>query len=387
MAISAAEADSVRGNAPPTPGVDVREGEDGSWVRLSGPWNLRALEGRGEALRSRLAEAGGNAGWDLSEIEVMDHAGALFLWHAWGRRMADPIHVRPEHEALFSRLKAAPTPKLHRLPLRTRWLEPVRALGRTLITFAEHVVGAIVLLGYVTLDVIHLVRRPSTIPWKEISANVFRTGTQALGITALVGFLVGVVLSYLTAQQLRTFGAEAYIVNLLGVAIIRELGPVLAAILLAGRSGSAMTAQIGVMRVTEELDALAVMGVPHTVRLVLPRMIALAISMPLLILWTDAIALVGGMMSAQLQLGLDFRHFLASLPGAVPIPNLYLGLAKGVVFGMLIALIACHFGLRIKPNTESLGVGTTNSVVSAITVVIIVDAVFAVMFSDVGSFL
>jgi phospholipid/cholesterol/gamma-HCH transport system permease protein len=228
------------------------------------------------------------------------------------------------------------------------------------------------------------VRRPGEIPWREISANLYRTGTQALGITALVGFLVGVVLSYLSAQQLKSFGADVFIVNLLGIAVIRELGPVLAAILVAGRSGSAMTAQIGVMRVTEELDALAVMGIPHTQRLVLPKMIALAIAMPLLILWTDAIALIGGMVSAQLQLGIDYRHFIASLPDAVPTANLWLGLGKGVVFGLLIALIACHFGLRIQPNTESLGIGTTNSVVTSITVVIIVDAIFAVMFSDIG---
>jgi phospholipid/cholesterol/gamma-HCH transport system permease protein len=173
---------------------------------------------------------------------------------------------------------------------------------------------------------------------------------------------------------------------LLGIAIIRELGPVLAAILVAGRSGSAMTAQIGVMRVTEELDALAVMGIPHTLRLVLPKMIALAIAMPLLVLWTNAVALIGGMVSAQVQLGIDYRHFISSLPEAVPIANLWLGLGKGVVFGILIALIACHFGLRIKPNSESLGIGTTNSVVTAITVVILVDAVFAIAFSDIGIF-
>jgi phospholipid/cholesterol/gamma-HCH transport system permease protein len=147
-----------------------------------------------------------------------------------------------------------------------------------------------------------------------------------------------------------------------------------------------MTAQIGVMRVTEELDALAVMGIPHTVRLVLPKMLALAIAMPLLILWTNAIALVGGMVSAQVQLGIDYRHFISNLPDAVPIANLWLGLGKGIVFGILIALLACHFGLRIKPNTESLGIGTTSSVVTAITVVILVDAVFAIMFSDVGIF-
>jgi phospholipid/cholesterol/gamma-HCH transport system permease protein len=216
--------------------------------------------------------------------------------------------------------------------------------------------------------------------------GIYHIGAQALGITALVGFLVGVVLSYLTGEQLRIYGAEIFIINLLGVSIIRELGPVLAAILIAGRSGSAMTAQLGVMRVTEELDAMQVMGIPHTVRLILPKMIALAIAMPLIILWTDAVALFGGMMAAQVQLGLDYRFFLSALPEAVPLANLWLGLGKGVVFGLLIALVACHFGLRIEANTESLGQGTTSSVVTAITVVIIVDAVFAVMFSSVGVF-
>jgi phospholipid/cholesterol/gamma-HCH transport system permease protein len=255
-----------------------------------------------------------------------------------------------------------------------------------MLNFVDNVKEAVMLLGRLSLDSSYLFRHPGHIPWREISANVYRTGAQALGITALVGFLVGIVLSYLSAQQLRSFGADIYIVNLLGISVIRELGPVLAAILVAGRSGSAITAQIGVMRVTEELDALAVMGVPHTLRLVLPKIVALAIAMPLLILWTDALALIGGMASAQLQLGLDYRHFISSLPDAVPIANLWLGLGKGVVFGILIALVACHFGLRIKPNTESLGAGTTNSVVSAITVVILVDAVFAIMFSDIGVF-
>lgn len=333
-------------------------------------------------MQARLAQYGKDTQWDLSDVSAMDHAGALLLWRAWGRRMADAVEMRPEQAPLFEHLEL---PSAFKLPRRRRaWSGPVVALGRTMLAFAGHVTGALVLLGQVSLDALTLARHPARIPWREVSANVYRTGAQALGITALVGFLVGVVLSYLSAQQLKSFGADVFIVNLLGIAVIRELGPVLAAILVAGRSGSAMTAQIGVMRVTEELDALAVMGIPHTLRLVLPKIVALAIAMPLLILWTDAVALAGGMLSAQIQLGLDFRYFISSLPDAVPIANLWLGLGKGAVFGILIALLACHFGLRIKPNTESLGLGTTNSVVTAITVVIIVDAVFAIMFSDIG---
>jgi phospholipid/cholesterol/gamma-HCH transport system permease protein len=358
--------------------------DGGSRVELSGPWNLAALGQRLPQLRPRLVEYALDVGcsWDLSAVTVLDHAGALLLWQAWGRRRAPRLILRPEHESLFDDIakpRELPAPPLD-------WWATTVALGQEVIGLLDHLVGATALLGQVMIDAAGLVRRPHEIPWREISASIFRTGAQALGITAIVGFLVGVVISYLSAQQLKQFGADIYIVNLVGVSVIRELGPVLAAVLIAGRSGSAMTAQLGVMRVTEELDAMTVMGIPHTVRLVLPRMIALALSMPLLVLWTNVVAILGGMLAAQAELGIDYRFFLSRLPEVVPIANLWLGLGKSVVFGALIALIACHFGLRIKPNTESLGAGTTQSVVIAITTVIIVDAIFAVMFSDVGVF-
>ncbi len=351
-------------------------------IELIGAWNLAALGQRLPQLRSRLAEYAldVSCSWDLTAVTVLDHAGALLLWRAWGRRRAPRLILKPEHESVFDNL--AKPRELPQPPL-DLWATTT-ALGQKVIGLLDHLFGATALLGQVMIDAAGLVRRPREIPWREISASIFRTGAQALGITAIVGFLVGVVISYLSAQQLKQFGADIYIVNLVGVSVIRELGPVLAAVLIAGRSGSAMTAQIGVMRVTEELDAMTVMGIPHTVRLVLPRMIALAISMPFLVLWTNVIAILGGMLAAQTELNIDYRFFLSRLPEVVPIANLWLGLGKSLVFGAVIALIACHFGLRIKPNTESLGAGTTQSVVIAITTVIIVDAIFAVMFADVG---
>ena len=351
-------------------------------VEVVGAWNLRSLEPMMADMSARLAQAPRDALWDLRGVTRLDHAGAMMLWRVWGYQRAAKLTLRPEHEIIFTHLKLVSATPVE-APARDR-LAFVVAIGAQVLSLWEHVVGVVRLLGAVTLNFFEIVRHPSRIPWKEISANVYRTGTQALGITALVGFLVGVVLSYLTGQQLKTFGADIFIVNLLGVAIVRELGPVLAAILIAGRSGSAMTAQLGVMRVTEEIYAMAVMGIPHTLRLVLPKMLALAIAMPLIVLWTDAIALFGGMVAAQAELGLGMRYFLSALPEAVPVANLWLGLAKGVVFGLLIALLACHYGLRIEPNTESLGAGTTRSVVAAITIVIVVDAIFAVMFSHVG---
>ena len=320
--------------------------------------------------------------WDLSQIARMDHIGAQMFWNAWGKKRPAQLILAPQQEDLFRRIEEAGKKE----PPRTRQqrVNMVMRLGFALLVFFEHLRGFIKLIGQVMQDTWRFIKRPQAGPWREISANIYHAGFQALGITAIVGFLIGVVLSYLSAQQLRMFGGDMYLVNILGMSVIRELGPLLAAILVAGRSGSSITAQLGVMRVTEELDAMLVMGISHGFRLILPKVLALAISMPLLVVWTDSMALIGGMVSAKIELGLSGRYFLQKLPAAVPLANYVIGLLKGVTFGMLIALVSCHFGLRIKPNTESLGKGTTTSVVTAITVVILADAVFAIVFNGVG---
>ncbi|WP_256324062.1 MULTISPECIES: ABC transporter permease [Nitrosospira] len=350
---------------------------------LAGNYTLANLGQRLHTLPAELVAyaADTELRWDLTGIEQMDDAGAVLLWRAWGSRRPSHLLLRPEHERLFNRMKEAPAPSA---PVPRDLLWPITNLGKAFFLLWEHLTGLVMLIGQMLLDVIYLAGHPAHIPWREISANLYRTGAQALGITALVGFLIGIVLSFLSARQLQTFGADIFIINILGVSIIRELGPMLAAILVAGRSGSSMTAQLGVMRVTEELDALTVMGIPHSLRLILPKVMALGIAMPLVVLWTSAVALVGGMVVAEIQLGLSYQFFLNKLQDVVPVANLWLGLGKGVVCGMMIALVSCHFGLRIKSNTESLGEGTTNSVVTAITVVIIIDAIFAVVFSNVG---
>jgi phospholipid/cholesterol/gamma-HCH transport system permease protein len=317
--------------------------------------------------------------WNLSAISSLDHIGAQLLWNSWGKKRPSHLILLPAQEAFFKRLEIANSLAIPKRP-KVR-LTSVMRLGSLVIGFFIHLFSFTALLGQLVLDCIQMARHPLRAPWKEISANIYQMGFRALGITALVGVLIGVVLSYLSAQQLRTFGGDIYLVNILGMSVIRELGPMLAAILVAGRSGSSITAQLGVMRVTEELDAMLVMGIPPGLRIILPKVIALAIAMPLIVIWTDAMALIGGMISADFILGMSPRFFLQKLPEVVPIINFYIGLGKGVTFGAAIALVACHFGLLIKPNTESLGQGTTTSVVSAITVVIILDAVFAIVFS------
>jgi phospholipid/cholesterol/gamma-HCH transport system permease protein len=351
-------------------------------VCLEGEWTLAALTPGIADIRRHLAHHG-EARWDLSGIVRLDSFGAMLLWRAWGHRLPEGLQLPIALENHFTRLA-----QIDRVPSgrRARFgpLDALAALGRLSFTFSSHVTDFIALIGRLLIDIGYLLLRPREWPLKEFSANLHKVGVRAMPVSALVGFLIGVVLSYLSALQLKAFGADIYIVNILGMGIIRELGPVLVSVLVAGRSGSAMTAQLGVMRVTEEVDALTVMGISRYVRLVLPKVMALSVAMPLLVLWTSAMALLGGMVSAELQLGLSYGYFIEALPKAVPASNLIIALAKGGVFGILIALVACHFGLRVKPNTESLSANTTASVVTSITTVILVDAVFAIATRSIG---
>lgn len=359
---------------------------DHATATAAGSWQVRALANPGAmaAISTALRTAGKEktVHWDLSQIAALDYIGAQLLWNAWGKQRPAQLTLAPQHEDFFRRLEEV-GPLALKIPPKQHWYA-LASLLQIKHNLLDHLVGFISLIGQLVMDLGRFTKEVQRGPWKEISANIFHTGYQALGITALVGFLIGVVLSYLSAQQLHQFGGDIFLVNILGMSVIRELGPLLAAILVAGRSGSSITAQLGVMRVTEELDAMLVMGLPHGYRLIMPKVIALAISMPLLVIWTDAMALIGGMVAANIELGLSYKYFIRELPDAVSLANYWIGLGKGVVFGSLIALVACHFGLRIKANTESLGAGTTISVVSAITIVILADAVFAIVFSEVG---
>jgi phospholipid/cholesterol/gamma-HCH transport system permease protein len=366
------------------PSLTVFTSDEGdSWVKLSGSWNLRNLV-LAPDLQSKISLNAVNSAiyWDLRDIDALDSVAALMIWEAWGEKIPGQLQIKPEHQCLFDRWQSQILPITE--PCESGFSLFFNAIWQMIHGFWLQFLDIVILIGQLTLDVNYLVRHPRAIPQAEISITIYEAGVRALGITALVGFLIGVVLSYLSALQLKTFGAEIYIIDILGLSIIRELGPLLAAILVAGRSGSAMTAQLGIMRVTEELDALSAMGISHSLRLILPKVLALMIVMPLLSAWTSASALLGGMFSAQNTLDISYQQFFLKLPNVVPLINVFIGLGKGLVFGVMIALIACHFGFRIKPNTESLGVETTNSVVASITVVIMIDAVFAILFMGIG---
>lgn len=352
---------------------------------IKGDWSVQSLSARGQVTKryAQLKALPRVSQWDITQMGHLDSVGAQMLFNVWGGQLPANLNASPAQRDLLNKVASGqnnnplPNPPINW----TRWLE---SIGQGTYVALVHGRALAALLGQILIDFMAFVGAPRYGPWREISAQIFRAGTQAVGITALVGFLIGVVLSYLSGQQLAMFGAGHFIVNLLGVAVVRELGPVLAAIIVAGRSGSAITAQIGVMRVTQELDAMTVMGIAPSQRLILPRVIALALVMPLLILWTNTLALIGGMYAAKFDLGISPQWFISQLPTAIGITNYWIGCIKGLVFGAWIALVACHFGLRIEPNTESLGKGTTASVVTAITGVILIDALFAVLLDELG---
>jgi len=362
-------------------------------VSLRGAWTAARLTAGGRhgdwrRIARDLHDLPDGAAWDLRGAQAFDHLAALTLWRHWGRRWPERVEASDDQRALLARVAAeddaadaagAPRQK----PVRAFWLG-VDRLGLAVIAALDELRDALALLGQLLLDALRLAAHPGKGPWRDFSGHLYRIGAQALPITALVGFLIGVVLAYLMSAVLRQFGAEAFVVDILGLALIRELGPLLAAVLVAGRSGSSITAQIGVMRVTEELDAMRVLGIPTGFRLVLPRALALALAMPLMAVWTTLAALVGGMLVADVTLGIAPRYFFVELPKAVSAANLWLAVGKSAVFGLAIALIGCHYGLRVKPDTASLGQGTTASVVAAITAVILINALFAVLFKNVG---
>jgi phospholipid/cholesterol/gamma-HCH transport system permease protein len=368
----------------PTPHIEQVTSDSGGVARLLGEWTAGQF-GKPrlvQHLRTLLPVPRPEQGWDLREAGQLDHVGAQLLWDHWQRQWPQRLELLPAQHAVLERVAqyTMDPPARRRAGLRELYLD----FGGAILRVLGQLRAFVRLIGQLTLNLLQLARAPHEAPWRDLSGHLYRFGASALPITALVGFLIGVVLAYLTSQQLRQFGADAYIVNILGIALVRELGPMLAAILVAGRSGSAITAQIGVMRVTEELDAMRVMGISHSFRLVMPRAIGLALTMPLISAWTTVCGLLGGMLAADLSLGISPLFFVKALPDAVHVHNLLLATIKSVFFGILIALIGCHFGLRVKPNTQSLGQGTTASVVTAITVVILVDALFAVLFSSVG---
>jgi len=349
-----------------------------------GDWRLNnatALDGRISGLK------GAARAVDATQIEYLDAAGALLLLHAAGRLSVEPgsIELRDEHRALVEVIvEALDRDNERETEPPSLWREWLAAIGRGIAGAGGNLR---LLLGFVGLA---LARLATTLPrpsqWR-VTPMVFhmqQSGLNALPLTALLAFLIGAVVAYLGATVLRDFGAELLVVDLITYAFLREFGVLLTAILLAGRTASAFTAQIGTMKSREEIDAMRTLGLDPIVLLVLPRLLALLLVLPILALLATLAGFAGGLAVSALSLGIEPDMFLSRVREAVTLQHYLVGLIKAPLFAATIALIGCLEGFKVAGTAQSVGERTTSAVVQSITLVIVIDALAAIFFMELG---
>jgi phospholipid/cholesterol/gamma-HCH transport system permease protein len=258
------------------------------------------------------------------------------------------------------------------------WLQ---ATGSASLAAAAQAWALLQFVGETSLAALGSLRHPGRIRWRPVAFNIRSAGLDALPIVGLLAFLLGVVVAYQGAGQLRTYGANIFVADLVGLSMLREFAPLITAIIVAGRSGSAYAAQIGTMVVTEEMDALRTIGIAPQELLVLPKLLALAIALPLLTVFADALGVMGGMLMAQVRLGVGYGEFLDRFVKAVAVRDYLIGVLKAPVFAAIIVLVGCFQGFRTRGGADSVGQQTTRAVVQSIFLVIVADALFSVAFS------
>ena len=369
------------------PDADARiEVADGG-VRCSGAWTVGRIAHLEERLERGAWPRGAGIALDGSAVTAMDTAGAWLVRRLLRTLERDGIRVslhglRPEHAALLEMVDAidvgaasapgagAPT-SLERIGMFAR--DTALQLFETLA-----------FIGEVARSAFRSVSRPARIRWKTVLYNVRTAGFDALPICGLLCFLMGIVIAYQGATQFRRYGANIFVADLVALAMLRELSPMLTAIIVAGRSGSAYAAQIGTMKVTEEIDALRTVGIAPIDLLVLPKILALVIALPLLTVYADVLGVVGGMVMARSELGVSYPDFIDRVQHALYLSDFLVGIGKAPVFAVIIAVVGCFQGFQVAGDAESVGRRTTISVVQSIFLVVVVDSLFSVVFNFLG---
>jgi phospholipid/cholesterol/gamma-HCH transport system permease protein len=269
----------------------------------------------------------------------------------------------------------------HRLPL---WERVPGVVGKQIFAARAGAYGVVAFFGQILIGAANLLRYPGRFPIRALVHQMELVGVSALPIIGLMSFLIGIVIAQQGSVQLEQFGAEALTVNLVGRITLRELGVLMTAIMVAGRSGSAFAAQLGTMKLTEEIDAMRTIGISPIEALVIPRIMAATFMMILLGFYASLMAIIGGAVVGEFALGIPFFTFLMRIQEVVPTHDLWVGLIKAPVFGLIVALAGCYNGLQVRGNSEEVGKRTTMAVVSAIFAVIVLDAFFAVFFTEIG---
>ncbi len=356
-------------------------------IVLSGAWTARGLGTMAQALETLQIRSTKQVLADGAGIESMDTAGAWVLHKLLLRLEGEGVAVewrglRPE----FTKLMEVVAQQLadqagQSKPLVSPPQSVFEQVGRSAAAAYEQVVALLGFIGETAYALAGSFAHPARLRWRPILFNIRSAGFDALPIVGLLSFMLGIVVAYQGADQLRQYGANIFVADLVGLSMLREFAPLITAIIIAGRSGSAYAAQIGTMAVTEEIDAMRTIGIAPLEMLVLPKLIALVIVLPLLTVFADVLGVFGGMIMAKTQLGISYSEFVDRFTKAVSVTSFLIGIGKAPVFAAVIAMIGCFQGFRTHGGADSVGLQTTRSVVQSIFLVIVADALFSVAFS------
>ena len=367
----------------------IAGGSGASTVAAGGLWDIRHAAELDALLGRWQPPSADSFAIDAAEIESLDTAGAWLLHRTIAQAEAAGARVvvtglKPEHEILLAQVEANDVPMVAAPKPPSSLTALVLRLGAATDGAVREGLGFVAFLGLVVAVLVRTLARPARLRLTSLVYHMEATGLNALPIVGLISFLIGVVLAYQGATQLQRFGAELFVVNLIAVSVLREIGILLTAIVVAGRSGSAFTAQIGSMKVREEVDAMRTLGLDPVEVLVLPRILALVLTLPLLAFFSAMMGLLGGGLMSWLALGIQPGLFVERLNDAVSIWSFWVGIIKAPFFALLIGVVGCYEGFQVSGSAESVGRRTTKSVVEAIFLVIVADAVFSIFFAVVG---
>lgn len=362
--------------------LELRPG--GSWIAA----NVTALERLSDGVAPQL-DRSGTVKLDLAELRELDTLGAWLL-EKMSRRAtsaghrADVVGISDNYAGLIEEVRQVNRRIATPVPSPNPVLAKISDIGRATIGAREDVAAFLQMLGSLCIAILGVLRRPRSLRLTSLTYQLYRVGWQAIPIVVLITFLIGAIIAQQGIFHFRKFGADSYVVDMVGILVLRELGVLIVAIMVAGRSGSAYTAELGSMKMREEIDALSTMGLDPIEVLMLPRIIALVCALPILSFIGSMAALYGGGLVAWFYGGMGPAVFIARLHDAVSVTHFEVGIIKAPFMALVIGIVACSEGLRVKGSAESLGKQTTTSVVKSIFLVIVLDGLFAVFFASIG---